>query len=79
MTEELYELHLNAARKAGKDASCGKKQWYVNYELGWKAAARLNESPNSRHKVEPYPCPFCDRWHIGRVMSVEELKSKIYE
>ena len=74
LTEEQIELHLKVARKAGKEASCGNKQFYVNYELAWKAAARLNGCDNAHHKVEAYPCPFCGWWHIGREMTVDEMK-----
>ena len=76
MTNDLVELHLNAAIKAGKEASCcGTKIWYSTYDVAYKAALRLNGSGTAHHIVESYPCPFCCHWHIGREMSEEELKS----
>lgn len=26
------------------------------------------------HKVEPYPCPFCWKWHVGRRTSNKRLR-----
>lgn len=75
MSNELIELHLNAARKAGSEASCGKKQNHITYWCAYKAALSLNASGKGRHLVEPYPCPFCQGWHVGRVMSEQELRS----
>ena len=74
MSNELIELHLNAAIKAGVEASCGKKNKYTTYEVAYKASLQLNGSGMARHMVEPYPCPFCKFWHIGRLMGENELK-----
>jgi len=74
MTNELVSLHYDAALKAGKEASCGKKHRYGTYETALVGSLRLNSSPNARHQVEPYPCPFCGGWHIGNVMTEEDLR-----
>ena len=73
MDNEIIQLHLAAAKKAGQEKSCGKKQNHVTYENAYKASLSLNGSGKARHQVEPYPCPFCSGWHIGRVMTKQEL------
>jgi hypothetical protein len=40
-----------------------------------RAAAAHNRWAERRHDVEPYPCPFCAQWHIGRVMTIAELEA----
>lgn len=74
MTNELVNLHYDAALKAGKEASCGKKQNHRTYEQALLASYRLNSSKNARHQVEPYPCPFCGGWHVGNTMTEDDLK-----
>ncbi len=29
---------------------------------------------NRFHKVEPYPCPFCWNWHVGRPKKYAQIK-----
>ena len=75
MDDELRQLHLNVGRKAGEERTCGKKVRYPSLESGQRAADDMNAKPTTRKPLEPYPCPFCDQWHIGRAMSLEELRS----
>jgi len=35
----------------------------------------MNKKPTTRKELEAYPCAFCEKWHIGRKMSLEELRS----
>lgn len=75
MDQELYNLHLEAGRRAGKDRTCGQKVAFPTEESATRAAERVNRRPVQHHKVEPYPCAFCQKWHTGRVMSEDELKT----
>lgn len=73
MTNELVSLHYDVALKAGQNRSCESKQRYGTYETAMIGAFRLNSSKNARHQVEPYPCPFCGSWHIGGIMTEEDM------
>jgi hypothetical protein len=75
MDEELFHLHIAAGLKAGKERTCGKKVAYPSEESGVRAANEMNTKPTTRKELEAYPCAFCKQWHIGRKMSLEELRS----
>lgn len=74
MDEELKQLHINAALKAGEERSCGKKIDYKSEETASKAAVSINKKGKARNELEPYPCPFCNGWHIGKVMPKDILE-----
>lgn len=74
MNEQLYQLHLIVAQKVGQSRSCGKKTGFSTEEKAERAANAHNAWAGRRHNVEPYPCPFCKNWHIGRVMPMEILQ-----
>lgn len=68
-----YQLHLHASKKAGYSRSCeGKRQFPVENEA-LTAAQAHNRWPKRRHDVEPYPCAFCGKWHIGGKMPLVTL------
>jgi hypothetical protein len=77
MDERLRQLHLEAGLKCGQERTCGSKRRYESEPQAGRAAAAHNRWSERKHDVEPYPCAFCDRWHLGRVMSVEELEAVI--
>lgn len=77
MTPELLNLHLEAGRRVGQEKTCGKKTKYADEAAGIKAAASHNKWEKRRHDVEPYPCAFCNQWHVGQIMPVELLKQII--
>jgi len=74
MDTEIYNLHLEAGRKAGVERTCGKKARHPDEEQARKAAEAHNRWDKRHHDVEPYPCAFCGQWHIGRVMPVDVLR-----
>lgn len=74
MSNELVSLHYDAAFRAGREKSCGNKVDHRTYERALVASYRLNDSGHARHEVEPYPCPFCQGWHVGNKMSEEEFQ-----
>ena len=77
MDAELQQLHLNAGRKAGVERTCGKKVRYPSEESAVRAADEMNHKPTTKKPLEAYPCPFCEQWHIGRAMSIDELRSYV--
>ena len=77
MDDELRALHLNAGRKAGEARTCGTKIRYPTLESAQRAAESMNAKPNTKNTLEPYPCPFCEQWHIGREMKIDELRSYV--
>jgi hypothetical protein len=77
MDEDLFTLHINAGLKAGRESTCGKKVAYPSEESASRAAAEVNKKSSTRKELEHYPCAFCRLWHIGRKMSLEELRSYI--
>lgn len=77
MEVNLFFLHLMAGRSCGEKATCGdestkRKIKHKSEKEAIAHAAHLNEGAGT-HPVEHYPCPFCFYWHVGRVMSMEEL------
>jgi hypothetical protein len=75
--DALRELHLNAGRKAGEERTCGKKVRYPSEESAERAAVEMNAKPTTKKPLEAYPCPFCVQWHIGRAMTIDELRSYV--
>ena len=73
MEQFLYDLHLTAGRIAGPERTCGKKQKFATETAAVKAAGHHNKWEGRRHDVEPYPCFFCEQWHIGGEIPVEVL------
>jgi hypothetical protein len=71
---EVHDLHILAGRAAGVDRTCGKKIAYLSEPSATEAAAAMNARPTTRKRLEPYPCAFCGNWHIGREMSLDELR-----
>jgi hypothetical protein len=77
MEPQLYQLHLDAGLRCGRARTCGTKQPYESELDAERAAAAHNRWKERRHDVEPYPCAFCEKWHVGRVMAMEELEGLI--
>lgn len=79
MEINLMVLHLLAGMSCGKEATCGPeakpKIKHSREEDAIRHANGLNNNPRAHHRVEPYPCPYCYFWHVGREMTMEELKS----
>jgi hypothetical protein len=77
MEDDIYQLHLDAGRICGRERTCGVKRPFDDEAAAQKAALAHNAWVRRKHDVEPYPCPFCGKWHIGRVMSPTELQAII--
>lgn len=73
MDKELHKLHLEVGKVCGEEKTCGKKIDYKSEETAEKAASSMMKKGSK--DLEPYPCPFCKGWHIGRLMNKEELYS----
>jgi hypothetical protein len=70
MDEAEIRMHRSAGETYGREATCGEKINYRGEESATKAAIAMT----LRHgrTLEPYPCFWCDGWHIGRAMTLEE-------
>lgn len=77
MEERIRQLHLEAGLRCGREHTCGNKQAYEGEADAGRAAVAHNRWTERKHDVEPYPCAFCERWHIGRIMTVDELEAII--
>ena len=77
MHEDLYNLHLLAGKKCGEEKTHKGKRSFSDEESALKASVSHNNWDKRYHDVEPYPCFYCEGWHIGRIMPEEELKKII--
>lgn len=64
-----FILQLLATITCGREKSCLAKRKYLDEEKAHERAQALSQRPNQRHKVEPYGCPWCFGWHVGRPLS----------
>jgi len=74
MENKLFRLHLLAGKASGRAKTCGKKVNYKSEQTATNAATCLNQKGKTRGNLEPYPCFFCDGWHIGASMSIDVLE-----
>jgi hypothetical protein len=74
MDPEVHDLHIQAGLKCGEDKTCGKKTKFETEEAASKAALAHNRWEKRKHDVEPYPCAFCHKWHVGGIMSLDVLR-----
>ena len=64
-----------------KRKQCGSK---MSYKHPWQARLAIKRTLKAHfifHKLEPYKCPHCGAWHIGKTNTIlyekfEELKDK---
>ena len=68
MSKEEYDTHIRLGTECGIERTCGKKVKHNSEETATRCCESLNAKPNRDHKLEPYPCAFCGKWHLGRVM-----------
>lgn len=77
MDSDIFKLHIESGRIAGKEKTCGKKNKFATEDIAIKMAAAHNRWKSRRHDVEPYPCAFCGQWHIGNIMPIELMQNII--
>lgn len=73
MAWDIDTLHRAVGAMYGKKKTCGEKVKYNTRETADKAAVEMNAKESTRKELEAYPCPFCDKFHLGRKMSELEL------
>lgn len=69
-----YKLHEKISRKLGEERTCGTKHRFATEALANKAAEEHNRWRKRSHDVEAYPCCFCGRWHIGKIIPPKIIK-----
>ena len=77
----LYKLPYDIALLAGQERSCWNKIKFPTFESALRGSEgfnKKNEKKGIDKRLEPYPCPFCNQYHMGGKMDKEEL-NKIHE
>lgn len=74
MDEATREMHKRAALFYGRESSCGTKIKYSE-DSAVKAAESMSRKYAGTKVLEAYPCPWCERWHVGRQMTEDEQQS----
>jgi hypothetical protein len=73
MNPVVRKAHLEAATRSGEARSCGTKIRYGTIAEATTAAYRVTEMNAGSKELEPYPCPWCNGYHVGRAYSDAEL------
>lgn len=60
-----YVLNLEKAFASKEETCCKNKIKYKNGGIAEKVA--LDMSKKYKSNIEPYPCPYCHRWHVGNI------------
>lgn len=68
--ERLHELRTLAG---GERRSCSSKAVYDTFDKAEAASVAHNRWPGRDHDVEPYGCPFCGKFHKGRISPIKNL------
>lgn len=75
MNRETQDFHLYVGKAYGRDSTCGPpdkpKIDYKGFERARSVALVLTAKFGS--PLEPYPCYWCDGWHVGRALTIEEI------
>ena len=74
MDKQEFDDYIVAARNVGMYKACHQRLQYKDENTAQEAADFSNEIELLRTKIKPYPCPFCNEWHIGLIY--RELKNK---
>lgn len=74
MNETTTFMHFRAGKAYGEERTCGNKVRYSYEATAGKAAASMNKRTYKTHDLESYPCIWCDKWHIGRELTPEEME-----
>lgn len=74
MDEQEATLQTKAARTCGEVRSCLGKIKNTSYHSALRHSENLNRSKNKRSLVEPYFCPFCKKWHVGKVFPLTHVQ-----
>ena len=56
----ILARRINTYRETG----CRGKRRYCTKDAAERAAAKMLKKKGVQ--LEPYPCPFCRKWHIGK-------------
>ena len=55
-----------------------KKQYETN-EIAIEVCGRINKNPKQIHKVVPYKCSFCHKFHVGKNGKLLNHEKDIYK
>ena len=54
-----------------KRRSCLHKQAHETEDAAYAAISQLKKRSFIFHKMKPYKCPYCNKWHFGRTSKIE--------
>ena len=75
--QAAFSIALSGWKIVGEQKSCGKKVKYPTEDKAVQASIAHNKWKERKSDVEPYPCAFCEQWHIGGIMPIELLQEII--
>jgi hypothetical protein len=55
--------NLEKAIYSTEEKACIGKERYKSYKIAKKVSIEMSKKYNAR--IEPYPCPYCYKWHVG--------------
>ena len=55
------------------------KEQYETNEIAIEVCRRINQQPKQIHKVVPYKCTFCHKFHVGKNGKLLNHKKDIYK
>lgn len=71
MESTVIAMHIAAGLHYGVEATCGSKIDFKSETTAMKSARKLTEKYG--RDMEGYPCGFCKGWHVGRMLTEEEV------
>jgi hypothetical protein len=80
MTREEEITHAYYLHKGQTYSCAGRKQFDV-YEKAFRSAAGYNKHRlclEAFEAADPYKCPFCGKWHIGKTDNSLSMRIEMY-
>jgi hypothetical protein len=76
MNEGTQAFHLHVGKAYGRVPTCGPPE---KPKIDYKSFTRARDtalllSVKFDSPLEPYPCYWCDGWHVGRALTMEEIE-----
>jgi len=78
MTPDLHALYVAAGLRRGSAVTCDTKIAYSSEESAVRDAFAMNMKPGMQIVLVPYPCAYCEKWHVGQKMSEAELRAAAF-
>ena len=73
---EKFIFDFNYALESGPEKACGSKIRHATMLLATRAAYSL-EAQRPGETLEPYKCPWCDKYHVGHVRGTRSIAYRL--